>query len=176
MNKEELRKLQIYIGKRNASQTDEQVIKRIDEVNTSTPLTDDEWHELLYPCCNSGCVNVLKYILSKIKSLNHIEDFMSHTVYGRNEEITKGRVGVLKELIKRLNPNDKEKCLNETMLDAAWFGETEIVIFLIENGANINYVDENGLGILECAKRAKEEFCDDSLIDFLKRHGYENSL
>ena len=97
MNKDELRKLQIYIGKRNESQTDEQVIKHIDEVNDSTPLTDNEWHELLYPCCNSGCVNVLKYVLSKIKSLNHIEDFMSHTVYGRNEEIVKGRISVLIE-------------------------------------------------------------------------------
>lgn len=44
------------------------------------------------------------------------------------------------------------------MLDATWFGETEIVIFLIENGANINYIDENCLGILECAKRAKKNF------------------
>ena len=174
MTDDEFRKLQFYIGKREGNQTDEQVIEHIDEINAISPLTDDEWHELLYPCCNSGCVNVLKYVLSKIKSLNHIEDFMSHTVYGRNEEITKGRIGVLKELIKCLNSNDKEKCLNETMLDAAWFGETEIVIFLIENGANINYVDANGLGMLECAKRAKEEFCDDSLINLLKRQGYAN--
>ena len=36
INKDELRKPQIYIGKRNESQTDEQVIKHIDEVNTST--------------------------------------------------------------------------------------------------------------------------------------------
>lgn len=176
MDKDELRKLQIYIGKRNESQTDEQVIKHIDEVNSSTPLMDDEWHKLLYSCCNSGCINVLKYVLRKIKSLIHIEDFMTHIVYGRNEEVEKGRIDVLKELIKRINLNDEEKCLNETMLDAAWFGETEIVIFLIENGANIDYVDENDLGILECTKMAKEEFCDDSLINFLKRQGYANSL
>ncbi len=44
---------------------------------------------------------------------------MSHTIYGRNEEVEKGRINVLKELIKRINPNVKEKCLNETMLDAA---------------------------------------------------------
>ena len=69
MNKDELRKLQIYIGKRNENQTDEQVIKHIDDVNTSTPLSDDEWHKLLYPCCNSSCVNVLKFVLRKIKSL-----------------------------------------------------------------------------------------------------------
>ena len=101
---------------------------------------------------------------------------MTHSVYGRNEEVNKGRIDVLKKLIKRINPNDKEKRLNETMLDAAWFGETEIVIFLIENGTNINCVDENGLGIIEYAKKAKEEFCDDSLINFLKRLGYANSL
>ncbi len=95
---------------------------------------------MLYSCCNSGCVNVLKYVLSKVKSLNHIEDFISHTIYGRNEKIAKGRIGVLKELIKRINSNDKEKCLDETMLDAAWFNETEIVIFLIGNGVNINYL------------------------------------
>ena len=59
MDKDELRKLQIYIGKRNESQTDEQVIKHIDKVNTSTPLTNDERHRLLYSCCNSGCINVL---------------------------------------------------------------------------------------------------------------------
>lgn len=59
VNKDELRKLQIYIGKRDGNQTDEQIVKRIDEVNTSTSLTDNEWHKLLYSCCNSGCVNVL---------------------------------------------------------------------------------------------------------------------
>lgn len=55
------------------------------------------------------------------------------------------------------------------MLDADWFGETEIVIFLIENGASINYADANGLGVLEYAKMVKEEFCDDSLINFLRK-------
>ena len=94
---------------------------------------------------------------------------MSHTVYERNEKIIKGRIGVLKELIKCFNPNDREKCLNERMLTTALFGKTEIAIFLIENGANINYVDKNGLRILECAKKAKEEFRNDSLINFLKR-------
>lgn len=51
MTDDELRNLQFYIGKRDGNQTDEQVIKHIDEVNASAPLTDDEWHKLLYPCC-----------------------------------------------------------------------------------------------------------------------------
>lgn len=86
---------------------------------------------------------------------------MSHTVYGRNEKITKGKIGVLKELIKHINSNDKEKYLNETMLDCHLVRWNEIVLFLIKNGVNINYVDKNGLGMPECAKRAKEEFCND---------------
>ena len=48
VNKDGLRKLQIYIDKGNENQTDEQVIKHIDEVNAGTPLTDDEWRELVY--------------------------------------------------------------------------------------------------------------------------------
>ena len=50
MTDDELRNLQFYIGKREGNQTDEQVIKRIGDVNARTPLTDDEWHKLLYPC------------------------------------------------------------------------------------------------------------------------------
>ena len=57
----ESRNLQFYIRKRDGNKTDEQIIKHIDEVSTCTPLTDDEWYKLLFPCCNSGCVNTLKY-------------------------------------------------------------------------------------------------------------------
>ncbi len=38
------------------------------------------------------------------------------------------------------------------MIKAAWFGETEIVKFLIENGADKNYKNKNGLGLFECAR------------------------
>lgn len=60
---------------------------------------------------------------------------MIHTVYGRNENINENRIEVLKKFIKYLTDN-KEECLNETMINAGWFGETEIVKFLIKNGAN----------------------------------------
>ena len=91
---------------------------------------------------------------------------MIHTVYGRNEKLNKQRIEVLKEFIKYLTDN-KEEYLSETMLSAGWFGETEIVKFLIENGANKEYKNKNGLDLLKCADRAEKQFKDRSLKEYL---------
>lgn len=48
MSEQELRKLQIYISKRSKGQTDEQVINHITKINNKTPLTQEEWHELIF--------------------------------------------------------------------------------------------------------------------------------
>ncbi len=58
MSEQELRKLQIYIGKRNQKQTDEQVIDYIKKINDVTPLTQEEWHKLIFPSCNNGYVEI----------------------------------------------------------------------------------------------------------------------
>lgn len=42
MSEQELKNLQIYIGKRNQNQTDEQVIDHIKKINDETPLTQEE--------------------------------------------------------------------------------------------------------------------------------------
>lgn len=42
MSEQELKDLQIYIGKRNQNQTDEQVIDYIKKINDETPLTQEE--------------------------------------------------------------------------------------------------------------------------------------
>lgn len=91
---------------------------------------------------------------------------MRHTVYGRNKNINDERIEVLKEFMKYLT-DDKEECLNETMIYAGWFGETDIVKFLIENGANKEYKTQNGLGLLECSERIEKQFKDSSLKEFL---------
>ena len=135
MSEQELRKLQIYISKRSKGQTDEQVINHITKINNKTPLTQEEWHELIFPSCNNGYVEILRFILSNIQCLNNVKEYMRHTVYGRNKNINDERIEILKEFMKYLTDN-KEECLNETMIYAAWFGETRIVKFLIENGAN----------------------------------------
>lgn len=168
MSEQELRNLQIYIGKRNQNQTDKQVIEHIKNINDKTLLTEEEWHKLIFSCCNNGYIEILKFVLKHIKSLNNIKEYMIHTVYGRNENINEQRIEVLKEFIKYL-PDNKEEYLNETMITAGWFGETQIVKFLIENGANIDYKNQNGLGLLECSKRAEKQFKDSSLNCFLKK-------
>lgn len=169
MSEQELKNLQIYIGKRNQNQTDEQVIDHIKKINDKTPLTQEEWHKLIFPSCNNGYVEILKFVLSHIQSLNNVKEYMIHTVYGRNENINEKRIEVLKEIIKYLTDN-KEECLNETMINAGWFGETEIVKFLIKNGANKGYKNQNGLGLLECSERVEKQFKDSSLKEFLKNN------
>ena len=49
------------------------------------------------------------------------------------------------------------------------FGETEIVKFLIENGADKEYKDENGTDLLKCAERLENEFNDLSLKEYLNK-------
>ena len=43
MSEQELKNLQVYIGKRNQNQTDEQVIEHIKNINDKEPLTEKEW-------------------------------------------------------------------------------------------------------------------------------------
>lgn len=174
MSEQELTNLQIYISKRNQGQTDEQVISHITKINNKTPLTQEEWHKLIFPSCNNGYVEILRFILSNIQCLNNVKEYMVHTVYGRNKNINDERIEVLKEFMKYLT-DDKEECLNETMIYAGWFGETNIVKFLIENGANKEYKAQNSLGLLECSERAEKQFKDSSLKEFLEIINNSNS-
>ena len=146
MSEQELRKLQIYISKRSKGQTDEQVINHITKINNKTPLTQEEWHELIFPSCNNGYVEILRFILSNIQCLNNVKEYMKYLT------------------------DNKEECLNETMIYAAWFGETRIVKFLIENGANKEYKTQNGLGLLECSERVEKLFEDSSLKEFIENN------
>ncbi len=166
MTEKELRDLQIYIGKRPKNQTDEEVIAHIEKINGKTPLTQEEWYKLLIPCCNNGMTVILKYALEHIDGLTGIKELIIHTVYGRFGNLEEKRIEVLRELIKYLGDN-KTECLNETMLNAAWFGETEIVKFLLANGADKNYSDKNGLNLQKCAERAEAQFKDSSLLTLL---------
>lgn len=55
------------------------------------------------------------------------------------------------------------------MLSAGWFGETEIVKFLIENGTNKEYKSQTGLGLRECANRVEKQFKESSLKEYLSQ-------
>lgn len=166
MTEQELRNLQMYIGKKSQNQTDKQVIEHIEKINDKTPLSEEEWHKLLYPCCNCGYVEIVEFILQHITSLKDVKKHMIHTVYGRNESIDEQRIEILKKLSQYATKN-KSTCLNETMINAGWFGETKIVKFLVENGADINYKSENELGLSECSERAEKQFNDGTLKEYL---------
>lgn len=166
MTDKKLRNLQSYIGN-NQGQTEEQIIEHISKINSKTPLTQEEWKKLIFPCCNNGYADVLKFILDNIDIPDNILEYMEHTVYGRrSEKVITGRIKVLEILMEYLT-EDKTKSLSETMIWAAWFGETEIVKFLIANGADKMYQDENGLNLEKCAERVKKQFKDSSLKEFL---------
>lgn len=64
-------------------------------------------------------------MLEHIDTLNNVLEYMKHTVYGRIKNVE--RIEVLKILIRYI-AEDKIQCLSETMIYAAWFGETEIVV------------------------------------------------
>lgn len=168
MSDQEIRNLQTYIGKRNQNQTDEEVINHISKIDNKKKFSQEEWHKLIFPSCNNGYVKILRFVLNHIDTLDNIKDYMIHTVYGRNEKLTMQRIEVLKEFIKYLTDN-KIECLSETMLNAGWFGETEIVKFLIDNGANREYKNKNGLSLWECAERAEQQFKDSSLKEYLSQ-------
>lgn len=166
MTEKEIRNLQTYIGKRNQGQTDEQVIEYINKIDRTDSLTQDEWKKLIFPCCNNGYVDILKFILGKIDLLDNTLEYMEHTVNGRNEHLTTKRIEVLKIFMDFLTDNQITE-LSETMLSAAWFGETDIVKFLIANGADKTYRNVNGLGLEKCAERTEKQFGDSSLKEFL---------
>ena len=170
MLEQELTNLQKYIGKRSLNQTDEEVIEHINKINNNTPLTEEEWKKLLIPCCNNGQVKILNFILEHISNIDNIKEYMIHTVYGRygkTDDFYLSRIEVLKILMNYIS-TDKEEILNETMIEAAWFGETSIVKFLIENGANKEYKNKDGIGLLECSERVEKQFKDISLKEYIK--------
>lgn len=55
------------------------------------------------------------------------------------------------------------------MIYAGWYGEIQIVKFLIDNGADIDYKNQKGLGLLECSERAEKQFNDNSLKELLNK-------
>ena len=66
-----------------------------------------------------------------------------------------------------------KECCNQARQDkvkADRVGETRIVKFLIENGANKEYKTQNGLGLLECSERVEKLFEDSSLKEFIENN------
>lgn len=177
MTQEELSKLQRYIGKRAQGQTDEQVIAHIDKIDNKTPLSNEEWEKLLYPACANADIPILKYVLCKLENINNIQEFMIHTVGSqeRRYEFILKRIEVLKILMGYIAHEDKKMVLSETLLTASWYGEFGVVKFLIENGADIRYKNEQDKNAFDYAKTYGERFKDDRLYTYLQPY-YEEGI
>jgi len=170
MDVNDLFKLQRYIGKRSLSQTDEQIICHIDKLDNTDHFSQEEWEKLLYPACANADTNILKYILSKLITFKNVKELIEHTVRFRN--INTGyemkQVEVLTILMSYIEENKKTEVLNEALVLAAWFGEVEALKYLIDMGADKNYVDAQGRSLRELSKNAADKFNDYRVSDYLQ--------
>lgn len=169
LSETELTKLQRYIGHSTGGSSTEQIIAHIEKINKKTPLTKENWEKLIIPACGNQNTEILTYILERIENVPNVLNYMKHTVMGqeKREEYLLKRIEILKKLMVYLPENEKETALSETLLDAAWYGETKIVKFLISEGADITYRDKNGKDAFEFAKEFSEKFGDDTLYQYL---------
>ena len=169
LSKEELKKLQQYIGHSTDKLPAEQIIAHIEEVNAKTPFTRENWEKLLIPACGNQNAEVLVYVLDRAGDIADIGQYMKHAVMGqeKRKDYLARRIEILRTLMPHIPETERETVLSETLLDAAWYGETEVVRFLIENGADVHYRSQQGKNALEYAKEFSEKFGDDSLYQYL---------
>jgi hypothetical protein len=169
MTKDDLNKLQSYIGKRALGQSDEQVIRHIEKINTKSHLTDEEWEKLLLPVCANADIPIFIFILSKLQNITNAQEYMIHTLRFRKNKVEyqQGQVEILKVLLKFIEECNKIEALNNALEYAAWFGEYEATIFLIEEGADITFVNSNGKSILELSQNAIDKFEDYRVYDYI---------
>lgn len=177
MEPNELHKLQRYIGKRIHDQSDEQVIEHINKINRRTPITENEWNQLLFPACANADIPIVKYILSNMKEFDDMQEFMIHTVRSQEHryEYIQKRIEALKILIQYLPDIEKERILSETLLIAGWYGELGVMKYLIEQGADIHYKGKQGKDAYEFAKIYSERFKDDMCYQYLTDY-YERGV
>lgn len=167
MTNEELKKLQFYIGKRQKGQTDEQIIAHIEKTNKQTPLTDEEWIKLFFPVCANADITIFRFLLSKISPIADVEELMIHTLRFRNPKYEQEQVEILRILFRFIGEQNRVDILNNALMYAAWFGEFEAAKFLIEAGADIRFVDNNGKSILESSQNAVQKFGDCRVHDYI---------
>lgn len=169
MNDKTMRNLQIYIGKRSLGQSDTEVIEHIQKIELKEEISQEEWKKLAYPCCATPDLEVMKYILCKIKDIDIAKELILHTVRFRQktEEYQLKQVQIVKALLVYIDDEDKESVLNNALVNAAWFGEYEVVKLLVEEGAKPDYVCLNGRNILELSQNAVEKFGDSRGYDYI---------
>lgn len=169
LSEDELKDLQRYIGHNTDELPAEQIIAHIEEINAKTPFTRENWEKLMIPACGNQNIEVLVYALERAGDIADIGSYMKHAVMGQEKrpEYLAKRIGILQKLIPHIPKKEKTAVLSETLTSAAWYGETEVVRFLIESGADVHYRDERGKGAMEYAREFQEKFGDDTLYRYL---------
>lgn len=170
LSKEELTKLQRYIGHSTDELPAEQIIAHLETVNLKMPFTKENWEKLLIPACGNQNIEVLAYVLDRAGDLEDVGQYMKHAVMGqeKRKDYLAKRIEILKKLIPYIPEKEKTSVLSETLVSAAWYGETEVVRFLIESGADVHYRDEQGKDALEYAREFSEKFGNDTLYQYLR--------
>lgn len=169
LSEDELKDLQRYIGHNTDELPAGQIIAHIEEINAKTPFTRENWEKLLIPACGNQNIEVLVYALERAGDIADIGPYMQHAVMGQEKrpEYLAKRIEILRKLIPCIPEKEKTKVLSETLTSAAWYGETEVVRFLIESGADMHYRDEQGKDAMEYAKAFQEKSGDDTLYRYL---------
>jgi hypothetical protein len=92
-----------------------------------------------------------------------------HTVRFRQKSIEYQlkQAQVIKMLMEYVSDSEKENILNDALVNAAWFGEYEVIKLLVEEGAKPDYVCSNGENILELSQNAVEKFGDNRGYDYI---------
>lgn len=169
MDKRELENLQRYIGKRSRGQTDEEVIIHIEKIDSKECITQEEWGKLLFPICANVDILMMQYVHRRLKKIETVRDYVLHTVRFRQNSIEYQLKQV--EILRMLVDSAKEKklinILNDALVNAAWFGECEAVKFLIDRGADIEYMSSNGKSILELSQNAIDKFDDYRVYNYI---------
>ena len=169
MNDKTMKNLQTYIGKRSLGQSDAEVIEHIQKAEAKEEISQEEWKKLAYPSCANSDVEILKYIFGKVTDTSMAKELILHTVRFRQKSIEYQlkQAQVVKILLEYIGDFEKERILNEALVNAAWFGEYEVIKLLIEEGAKPDYVCSNGKNILELSQNAVEKFGDNRGYDYI---------
>lgn len=169
MTKDDINKLQRYIGKRPQGQSDEQIIAHIEKVAKKTALTEAQWAMLLYPACANADVHIVTFLLGKIKSLADAPKFIEHTLRFRKRrpEDEQKQVEILQMLLPFVKQDERTDVLNSALVLAAWFGELAAAKYLIQAGADVGFVDSTGRSILTLAQNSVDKFNDERVYRYI---------
>ena len=169
MNDKTMRNLQTYIGKRSLGQSDAEVIEHIQKIELKEEISQEEWKKLAYPSCANADIEILKYILGKVADTSIAKELILHTVRFRQKsmEYQLKQLQVVKLLLQYVSDAEKQNVMNDALVNAAWFGEYEVIKLLVEEGTNPDYVCLNGKNILELSQNAVEKFGDSRGYDYI---------